>query len=93
MDFHTLDDRRVIHPCFWGEISAVQASSLLPVAALSDAFGESPEGLRILDMAAAPGGKTTAPWLFGGVFGGFLLNTGNSHLGVGQNLLLSILVG
>ncbi|CAJ1328040.1 unnamed protein product, partial [Effrenium voratum] len=50
-----------------GQVYVQEASSLLPVAALLDAFQEPPEGLRVLDMAAAPGGKTTAlcAWLAG----------------------------
>ncbi|CAE8722108.1 unnamed protein product [Polarella glacialis] len=47
---------------FGGHIYVQEASSLLPVAALVDAFKGSPlpAGLRVLDAAAAPGGKTTA---------------------------------
>lgn len=49
---------------FFGQVYVQEASSLLPVAALIDALGEK-KGLRLLDMAAAPGGKATAlcAWL------------------------------
>jgi len=50
---------------FSGQVYVQEASSLLPVAALTDAFDAPMDDMRILDMAAAPGGKTTAlcAWL------------------------------
>ncbi|CAK9056232.1 unnamed protein product [Durusdinium trenchii] len=50
---------------FSGQVYVQEASSLLPVAALMDAFGAPKKDMRLLDMAAAPGGKTTAlcAWL------------------------------
>lgn len=45
-----------------GHVYVQNASSLLPVAALADAFegGKAPQGACVLDAAAAPGATTTA---------------------------------
>jgi len=54
---------------------------MLPVAALLDAFSEGPPpGIRVLDAAAAPGGKTTAlaAWV-AKVGGGVVANEPNSN--------------
>ncbi|CAE7351946.1 rsmF [Symbiodinium natans] len=49
-----------------GRVYVQEASSLLPVSALRDAVGATPPAsFRVLDLSAAPGGKTTAlaAWL------------------------------
>lgn len=46
---------------FCGELYVQEAASLVPVAALVKQFqGKAPAGALVLDLAAAPGGKTTA---------------------------------
>jgi len=67
---------------FAGHVYAMEAASLLPVAALVDAFegGQPPQGVRVLDAAAAPGGKTAALAAWAApVGGGVMANEPNAN--------------
>jgi len=64
-----------------GDVYVMEASSMLPIAALLDAFPEGPpEGMKIFDASAAPGGKTTAlaTWV-APVQGGVLANDNDAR--------------